>query len=86
MATAPTTAANGKKPKDPNRKPVALRTFFMIYKGQLEGEPTITFDKMEAMDRLLAANEAGDTTLKMKKMQVPKGSRGKKPTDAPTAA
>lgn len=66
-----------KRKADPNRKPIPPRSFFFIYKGSLEGEPTVTFDKMEAMDRLLEANAAGDTTLKMKKMTLPKTSRQK---------
>lgn len=77
MATDIKHSTDASKPKKKPAKPPAPRTFFMIYKGSLEGEPTITFDKMEAMDVLLKANESGDTTLKMKKMTVPKGSRGK---------
>ncbi len=78
MATSPVKTA---KEKNANRGPVKPRSFYMIYKGQLENEPVITFDKEVAMDTLLKANEAGDTSLKMKKMTVPKGTRGK---DAPS--
>lgn len=78
MATAPTSTTA----KKAARKPAGPRTFFMIYKGQLDGEPTITFDKMVAIDRLLAANEAGDTGFKMKKIEVPRGARRKAPEAA----
>lgn len=77
MATAPSSAK-----KNAARKPIGPRTFFMIYKGSLEGEPVITFDKMVAIDTLLKANEAGDTGLKMKKIEVPRGTRAKAPAVA----
>lgn len=80
MATAPTGAK-----KNVNRKPAGPRVFFLVYKGQLEGEPTVTFDKMVAMDALLEANERGDTSLKMKKMTVPRGTRAKPTVAAPSA-
>ncbi len=82
MATAPTAT----KKKNENRKPIKPRSFYMIYKGALEGEPTITFDKEVAMDTLLKANESGDTSLKMKKMTVPKTSRVKEGTASDSAA
>lgn len=78
--------ANAPKSAKVARKPVGPRVFFFIYKGQLEGEPTITFDKMQAVDTLLKANEAGDTSLKMKKMELPRGTRKKAEASAASTA
>lgn len=61
------------------RGPIKDRVFFMLYRGALEGEPVITFDKMVALETVLEANSKGDTTLKMAKMVVPRGSRKKAP-------
>ena len=71
MARSP---ADPSKPKKP-AKPAKPRSFYVIYKGNLEGEPVITFDKEQAMDTLLEANASGDTSLKMKKMTMPKTTR-----------
>ncbi len=80
MATSPVKTA---KEKNANRGPVKPCSFYLIDKGQLEGDPTVTFDKEVAMDTLLKANEAGDMSLKMRKLTVPKGTRAK---DAPVDA
>lgn len=79
MATATTPA---KRKVVRSNKP---RVFYMIYKGQLEGQPTVTFDKEVALDKLLEANSVGDTSFKMQKMEVPRGKPRAK-SDAPAAA
>jgi len=60
-------------------KPAKPRSFYFVYKGVLEGEPTVTFDKDEAMETLIKAMEAGDTAFKMKKITLPKSSRPRNP-------
>lgn len=73
------------KKKAVNRGPVKPRVFFVLYRGNIEGEVTVTFDKMKALETVLEANGRGDTSLKMIKMEVPKGTRQKAPV-APAAA
>jgi hypothetical protein len=70
--------------KKVNRGPLKPRMFFMLYRGELQGDPKITFDKMDALETVLAANKTGDTSLKMQILTVPKGNRKK--ADAPVTA
>lgn len=56
-------------------KPAKPRTFYLIYKGQFEGEPTVTFDKDSAMEQLTTAMESGDTAFRLKRLTLPKSSR-----------
>lgn len=60
------------------------RSFYMAYKGQLEGPPKFVFDKDELVDAMLA-----DRELKIERITVPVGKRRGDGTDpappAPTA-
>lgn len=59
------------------------RSFYMAYKGQLEGEPTFVFDKDELVDAMLS-----DRTLQVKRITVPVGKKrsdGTDPQPAPSA-
>jgi hypothetical protein len=78
MAT-PTTATNGPKPAKSGIKRVNKpRSFYMAYKGTLDGDPTFVFDKDELVDKMLA-----DREIQVKRITVPQGKRRK--DDTPTA-
>lgn len=84
MADATKGATNG-APKTVRKTGVKRankpRSFYMAYKGQLEGEPTFVFDKDELVDAMLS-----DRTLQVKRITVPVGKkRGDEPTP-PVAA
>lgn len=78
-----------KTPADPNKpkrvnKPAKPRTFYLLFKGNLD-HYEISFDKDAVMNKLSDAMEAGDTSLKMKRLEVPRTSRAPKTNTAPAA-
>lgn len=74
----PTT--NGGKTAAPRvNKP---RSFYMAYKGTLEGDPMFVFDKDELVEQMLK-----DRELQVKRITVPAGRRRKTdPASAPPTA
>lgn len=61
---------NGGKSTTPRvNKP---RSFYMAYKGTLEGEPLFVFDKDELVEKMLH-----DRELQVKRITVPAGRRRK---------
>lgn len=55
------------------------RTFYMAYKGQLDGEPTFVFDKDDLVDMLTK-----DRDTQVKRITVPVGKRAKQNTNPAT--
>lgn len=55
------------------------RTFYMAYKGQLDGEPTFVFDKDDLVDMLTK-----DRETQVKRITVPVGKRAKQNTNPVT--
>jgi hypothetical protein len=80
-ANVTASSGNGAKKSAPRRanKP---RTFYMVYKGQLDGDPEFAFDRDQLIDKMLA-----DRELKVHKVTVPVGrGRGRRGGAAPQEA
>jgi hypothetical protein len=79
MAT-PTTVTNGPaKPKSGIKRQNKPRSFYMAYKGTLDGDPLFVFDKDDLVDKMLE-----DRDLQVKRITVPVGKR-RKDTATPAA-
>ena len=81
MATSPTPANGKPKAKSTVKRNTKPRTFYMAYKGQLEGDPEFVFDRDQLVDRML-----DDRDLKVKRITVPVNKRGKVTEVAPEGA
>lgn len=80
MATAPQNGAPiPKKAKSGVKRENKPRTFYMAYKGDLQGDPKFVFDKDELVDAML-----DDRELKVKRIVVPVNKRATQVAAAPT--
>jgi len=76
MAKEPGTAKKS-APKRSNKP----RTFYMVYKGELLGEPEFAFDRDQLIDKMLT-----DRELKVHKITVPVARRQKRAPDGAVEA
>lgn len=81
MATSPTQANGKPKAKSTVKRQNKPRTFFMAYKGDLQGEPEFVFDRDALVDRML-----DDRDLKVKRITVPVAKRAKTEVPAENTA
>jgi hypothetical protein len=83
MAKEPTNGApTAPKAKSTVKRVNKPRSFYMVYKGQLEGTPQFAFDRDALIDVML-----NDRDVKVEKITLPSGkNRGKRASAADIAA